>query len=88
MTEDQIREIVRETVENILEKQESRRIYQSDIIPFAVKSRHIDGIIIKKGVAADRPTDGDAVGVWSWWSTDTFVLSIWTGSAWKTVTLS
>ncbi len=62
------------------------RITQQMIVPKAVKQRHIDGLIVFTGLAADRPADGKSVKVF--FATDTGVLSIWNGTAWKSVTLS
>lgn len=70
------------------------RIYQQDIVPGAVKQRHIsEGVIfIRSGLAANRPStltvEASQNGSAMYWATDTFALSIWTGSAWKSVTLS
>lgn len=54
-----------------------------------VKARHIgEGVrFIRSGVAASRPTAGERSGA-IYFATDTFVLSVYTGSAWKTTTLS
>lgn len=41
----------------------------------------------RTGVAASRPSSGRFTGD-MYFSTDTFVLSAWTGSAWKTTTLT
>lgn len=45
------------------------------------------GSVINTGAAASRPSSGTFIGQ-AYFSTDTFALSIWTGSAWKSVTLS
>lgn len=78
---------------NILQQQEVEKpleerklLHQSDILPKAIKQEHIDGDILKRGKAADRPNGSSHVKMY--FSTDTFVLSVWTGSAWKTVTLA
>lgn len=41
---------------------------------------------IYSGLSADRPTAPTKVTLY--FATDTFALSVWTGSAWKSVTLS
>lgn len=64
----------------------SRRFDQESFIPNGIKQRHIDGLIIHTGLAADRP-DG-STHVKAYFNTDDFKLSIWTGTAWKEVTLS
>lgn len=73
-------------------KVNSGRIFQQDITPGAIKQRHIsEGVIfIRSGLAASRPVTPESSrnGLPIYWASDTFVLSIWTGSAWKTVTLS
>jgi hypothetical protein len=43
--------------------------------------------LLTTGLAASRPTAGSFAGQ-QFFSIDTFVLSIWTGAAWKTTTLS
>lgn len=67
---------------------EDRRVAQWDIIPNQVKQRHIDGMIIFRGVAADRPTNSPVTEVLAYFATDTGVLSIWDGSQWVSTTLS
>jgi len=61
-------------------------ITQDMILPKAVKQRHLEAYIIFSGTAANRPSGSTEVK--AYFATDTFVLSIWTGSAWKSVTLS
>lgn len=43
--------------------------------------------LLTTGVAANRPTTGAFTGA-QYFATDTFALSVWTGAAWKSVTLS
>ena len=43
--------------------------------------------LLTTGIASARPTSGTFAGQ-QFFSTDTWVLSIWTGAAWKTTTLS
>jgi len=76
MSDEEVRKIVREEL-----MKADRRIYQNDIIPGAVKRRHIDGTILTEGLSTDRPTDGGDVGVKAWFSTDTSILSLW-NDAW------
>ena len=55
--------------------------YQEDIAQDIIKQRHIgDGLIIFRGLLADRP-DGSS-DVKAWFSIDTNILSIWDGSEW------
>lgn len=73
-------------LERRIEALEGRRITQRDIINRAVKQRHIEALLIFKGLATDRPngsTDAQA-----YFATDTGVLSIWDGESWLDVTLS
>ena len=81
MDEQQIRQIAREVAELVL-KERSRPSHQSDLLPKTVKRRHIDGVIITTGLATDRPTDGGAVGIEAYFSTDTNILSIWDSVEW------
>jgi len=83
MSDEDVRKIVQEEL-----RKADRRIYQNDIIPNAVKQRHIDGTIIKYGLAADKPTNGGAVGVLGYFATDTGILSLWNGTVWLNETLT
>lgn len=58
----------------------------SDIFPRTIKQRHIDGVLLQRGLAANRP-DGTTETLF-YFATDTGVLSAWTGTAWLTVTLT
>lgn len=66
---------------------ETRRINQQQILPSAVKQRHIEGFIIFRGLDAAKPTNGDTE-VQFYFATDTFKLYAWTGAAWKSTTLA
>ena len=67
--------------------QEVQRLFaQADSVRRQVKQRHIEADIIFRGLAADRP-DGSSE-VKAYFATDSGVLSIWTGSAWFSTTLS
>ena len=65
-----------------------RRISQTSVMPFAIKRGHLQDKVIVFGLAANRPTDGDAVNIHAWFSTDTSVMSLWTGTAWVTETFT
>lgn len=82
----------KEEIKRLVEEEVSIRIRevvtQSQILPGTVKQRHVDGTIIIRGLAADRPSDGDASKTWAYFATDAGVLSIWTGSAWLSTTLT
>lgn len=43
--------------------------------------------LLTTGVAADKPNSGSFIGA-QYYATDTFVLSIWNGSVWKSTTLA
>lgn len=64
------------------------RITQIMIPKGTIHNNHIEqgSSIVKFGLAADRPTSGDVYPVY--FAYDTYVLSCWTGSAWKSTTLS
>lgn len=64
--------------------EESRQVHQSDVPYKTIKNRHVDGIIVETGLAADKP-DG-ASHVKGWFATDTTELFFWDGSAWKEIT--
>jgi len=71
----------RREIEQIVQDVLRRTIQQSDILPGGVKQRHLEAMIIFRGLAADRP-DG-TTEVLAYFATDTDTLSIWNGSAWK-----
>jgi hypothetical protein len=77
MKEDQIRAIIREE----LNAMRIRIISQFDILPKTIKQRHIDGVIIFFGLAADLPSGGTEVK--AYYATDTDVLYLWDDSAWQ-----
>ena len=81
MDENQIKKIVKEAVEKAFkEKIRTLPLHQSQLLPKVVKNRHIDGVIIETGTAANRP-DGSSQ-VKAWLSTDTNLFSLWDGSEW------
>ncbi len=61
-----------------------RRVHQSDILPRAVKQRHIDGLIIFRGLIADRPSDG-STEIQAFYAEDEKKLYIWNtvNEAWE-----
>lgn len=69
-----------------------KRIGQVDIIPDSIKMRHIgEGVrFIRSGLEADLPATGESAlqGSAFYWCTDSFKLKIWTGTVWKSATLS
>ena len=65
--------------------------HPSDIFVGNNKQRNLQAGLkaIKFGLAADRPTTpGKDSHFFAYFSLDTFVFSCWSGSAWKTTTLS
>lgn len=65
---------------------ETALVDQQNIVPKAVKNRHIDGIIIETGLATNRP-DG-STHTKAYFATDSGVLSIWDGTQWLDTTLT
>jgi hypothetical protein len=81
-TERQIKNLIQEALGEI-------KIRGSNIGFDEVKAIHIgDGVrMIRAGLAANRPTSGEKAGA-CYFATDSFVLSVWTGSVWKDTTLA
>lgn len=52
----------------------------------SVPQRVLEGLVVFTGLAADRPNGSTHIKCY--FSTDTGVLSIWDGTAWKTTTLT
>lgn len=61
-------------------------ITQDRIVPRAIKQRHCEALLIFTGLAANRPSG--KTDTRAYFATDTNVLSIWNGTAWKSVTLA
>lgn len=68
---------------------EQKRISKQDVTPNAIKQAHIDGLIIFRGLAADRPSNGDTE-IQAYFAEDTDALSIWnrTDEVWQSETLT
>ena len=77
------RDEIEQLVEELVEEKTRQIIGQFDILPDAVKQRHVgEGIrFIRFGLAADRATSGEQKGA-VYFATDTDTLGIWNGSAW------
>ena len=86
-TEDQINQI-KKVVDELLRKQGRQKLVQSDIPPGTIKRRHLEDVPVVFGVIADRPADGGAVGVNSYFATDTGVFGCWDGTQWLETTLA
>lgn len=91
--EDQIKKLEKEIdkLKDDIKLLTERRISQTMVMQGAIKNKHLGepNTYIRSGLAADRPTGADVTfGTTAYFATDTFVLSIWTGTAYKTVTLT
>ena len=78
-------------LEQEIEKLRTRRTSQADYIPDSIKQRHIgEGVrFIQAGLEADRPSANIPMqGQQIYFCTDSFKLFVYTGTAWKSVTLS
>ena len=80
MNEEELIQIKR-LIEEEFNKREAKILHQSQFVAKMVKQRHIDGMIIIRGLAADLPDD-DATGVQAYFGTDDDTLYIWNGDAW------
>ena len=81
-------DLIRKMVIEVVNRQPRQRLHQSDIPPQTIKASHLENMVIKRGLAADLPSDGGAVGVLAYFGTDDDTLSIWNGSAWVDTTLT
>lgn len=79
-------------LEQQFEKLSNKRITQDQYLPGSIKTRAMgeSNLYVYSGLAADRPTAGNIVtnSTSIYFSTDTGILAIWNGTAWKTVTLT
>jgi len=66
--------------------EQRKPLHQSDFTANIIKPQHIQGEVITRGLAANKPNGTTPVKVY--FETDTGVLSIWDGSAWLSTTLS
>lgn len=75
-------------IEQRLAAQEARRMTQRDYVNRSVKQRHLEGMVIFTGLAADLPTG--QTDVKAYFATDTDELYIFNteSEAWVSVTLS
>lgn len=66
-----------------------KRIGRKDIMPGVIYQGHMasGNVVITTGLAANRPTKGTNTCL-AYFATDSHVLSVWTGSAWKATTLT
>jgi hypothetical protein len=63
-------------------------LHQSDVPVGTIKQRHLEpnALLVFTGLSANRPNG--TTWVKAYFATDTGVLSIWNGTAWKTTTLT
>lgn len=88
MNEDKVKEIIREEIEKLRDEMMAKAIHPSQLTPKLIKQRHIEDVVIKRGLAANLPSDGGAVNVLAYFETDTGDLKIWDGSSWLETTLA
>lgn len=88
MFDEQQLALIRRMIDEALRKQSRQKVIQSDIPPQTIKARHLEDKVITFGVAADRPTDGAAKGVYAYFAEDTDTFSCWNGSSWVETTLT
>ena len=88
MNPDQIRQLIKEEVQKTLNDRPFKVLHPSEITPKLIKQRHLEDVTIKRGLAADLPSDGGAVNVLAYFETDTGDLKIWDNNSWLEVTLT
>jgi len=68
-------------------KEETQKIFaQSNAVNRSVKQRHLEGDLVFRGLAANRPSGSTEVKVY--FATDTNVLSIWNDTSWTSHTIT
>lgn len=84
-----IEEKVSKLEKQVKELMETRRVQQGGIAPKAVQQQDINGIIIFRGLASERPTNGDTE-IQAFYAEDTKTLSIWNtvNEAWEVEVLT
>ncbi len=93
-TKNEVNKLMKEVsdLKKEIEALKVRRIYQQQIVPDAVKMRHMSegNRFVRSGLSTDRPTEGENGTDSSacYFATDTGVLSVWNGTSWLDVTLS
>lgn len=73
-------------IEKQIRQLNTKRVYQDDIPPNTIKQRHVEAMIIFRGLEADLP-DGTTEKI-AYFCTDSNKLKIWNGTAWVSTTLS
>lgn len=79
---DEIKRYIDNQIKKALEEQGVRAIHTSQILPKMVKQSHIEDVVIKFGLDADRPTDGGDANIKAYFGTDNDTLACWNGTAW------
>lgn len=59
-----------------------------DFVPKSIKQRFLEAFIIYRGLAADRPTDGNESERWFYFAYDTNTLYAWNGTAYVSEVLT
>lgn len=81
-------EELKQTIKKLLGDELKELIGQFDVLNGAIKQRHIDGAVIRRGLAADLPSDGDTSKCYAYFATDTNTLYCWNGSGWVSEVLT
>ena len=77
--DDQTKREIQKTV-----REEIQRVFaQYQAVPKSIKQRHLEGVIIFTGLAANLPSGSTEVK--AYFEIDTPALKIWDGSAWQTI---
>jgi hypothetical protein len=92
MNENKLLQLMSDFAER-LSNLENARIHQSDIVPDAVKQRHMGEAnrFIRSGLEKDLPIEGEGTSSNStayYFCTDSNKLKIWNGTSWVSTTLS
>lgn len=78
-------------IQKQIDELKTRRVSQSSVEPGAIKQRHLgeSNQYIWAGLEADLPTGAQVTSsTVAYFCTDTFKLKIWTGTVFKSVTLT
>ena len=86
--EDRLKQLEKEIdkLKNEVKYLRERRVSQVNILPYAIKRRHLEDKVIVFG-DGDRPDD-DTSGISAHFDIGTGVLSCWDGDVWLTTTLT
>jgi len=89
MIDDKDEIIIEGMIKSEVDRSLNGRITQTMIPSGTIKTRHVgEGVrFIRAGIASERPTTGELAGA-LYFQTDDFKLYVYTGSTWKSITLS